>query len=196
MLGLRFSTLRVYRWQVPSISIGYFTPGQMVQEKVFAEWDKVRRWTGGGIVFHDHQEITYSIVIPASDVAFRLCSAELYREIHLALGKAFPGIESTLAEGVSTSDGTCACFEHPVPGDLITLDGRKIAGAAQRRCRRGVLHQGSLRLPFPFHNEELNLERFASHLASSAVEQAPLFPSDELTALDAKYNSHPWMNRI
>src|SRR2546423_1117404 len=35
------------------------------------------------------------------------------------------------------------CFANPVRADVL-LDGRKIAGAAQRRTTRGLLHQGSI----------------------------------------------------
>jgi lipoate-protein ligase A len=36
-----------------------------------------------------------------------------------------------------------ACFMNPVRADVL-IDGRKIAGAAQRRTRQGLLHQGSI----------------------------------------------------
>jgi len=36
-----------------------------------------------------------------------------------------------------------ACFANPVRADVL-IDGRKIAGAAQRRTRQGLLHQGSI----------------------------------------------------
>jgi lipoate-protein ligase A len=35
------------------------------------------------------------------------------------------------------------CFAKPVRADVM-IDGRKIAGAAQRRTRRGLLQQGSI----------------------------------------------------
>jgi lipoate-protein ligase A len=41
--------------------------------------------------------------------------------------------------GVPTNN----CFSNPVRADVM-LDGRKIAGAAQRRTRRGLLQQGSI----------------------------------------------------
>src|SRR5213078_4671110 len=36
-----------------------------------------------------------------------------------------------------------SCFANPVRADVM-IDGRKIAGAAQRRTRRGLLQQGSI----------------------------------------------------
>ncbi|MFN2477371.1 MAG: hypothetical protein ABR526_13640, partial [Chthoniobacterales bacterium] len=38
-----------------------------------------------------------------------------------------------------------ACFANPVESDVMA-NGRKIAGAAQRRTRAGLLHQGSIQL--------------------------------------------------
>ena len=48
------------------------------------ERDLVRRWTGGGIVFHG-EDLTYSLVIPGSDTAFAESSISIYEKIHRAL---------------------------------------------------------------------------------------------------------------
>ena len=56
--------LRIYRWEQPTLSLGYFqswddcraVPG-------LSDLPWVRRKTGGGAIVHD-QEITYSILIP------------------------------------------------------------------------------------------------------------------------------------
>ncbi len=37
----------------------------------------------------------------------------------------------------------CNCFANPVRADVM-IDGRKVAGAAQRRTRAGLLQQGSV----------------------------------------------------
>src|SRR5207253_800493 len=118
----------------------------------------VRRWTGGGIVFHG-EDLTYSIVVPAGDSAFLESSMSIYEKVHRALCDALNAsgecaVLATVAalyerrnEGNSAlidrrySEG--ACFVNPVQADVL-LDGRKIAGAAQRRTRRGLLHQGSI----------------------------------------------------
>ena len=60
-------TIRFYRWRSPALSFGYF--GKFSDVAVYtAERDLVRRWTGGGIVFHG-DDLTYSVVIPANDPA-------------------------------------------------------------------------------------------------------------------------------
>ena len=61
-------TIRFYRWNSPALSFGYF--GTFSDVAIYAaERDLVRRWTGGGIVLHG-DDLTYSIIIPASDPAF------------------------------------------------------------------------------------------------------------------------------
>lgn len=136
-------TLRFYGWQNPSISFGYFGRFADVADEQTTR-DIVRRWTGGGIVFHG-EDLTYSIVLPA-EVATRFPSARgIYTAVHgairEALGVAIPvALASAAAPRISD-----ACFANPVEADVL-LDGRKIAGAAQRRTRAGLLHQGSIQL--------------------------------------------------
>src|SRR5207245_6475497 len=61
-------SIRFYRWQSPALSFGYF--GKFTDVDAYAPaHDLVRRWTGGGIVFHG-DDLTYSIVIPVRDSVF------------------------------------------------------------------------------------------------------------------------------
>jgi lipoyl(octanoyl) transferase len=143
-------TIRFYRWRSSALSFGYF--GKFSDVAIYAaERDLVRRWTGGGIVLHGH-DLTYSIVIPASDPAFAESSLAIYEKIHRALAEALNGscgraelvgsarcADQTPQRGVPTNN----CFANPVRADVM-MDGRKIAGAAQRRTHRGLLQQGSI----------------------------------------------------
>jgi lipoate-protein ligase A len=66
--SLTLPAVRFYRWQSPALSFGYF--GRFADVASYqSERDLVRRWTGGGIVFHG-EDLTYSILIPANDAAF------------------------------------------------------------------------------------------------------------------------------
>jgi lipoate-protein ligase A len=148
------STIRFYHWRRPALSFGYF--GKFSDVEIYAaERDLVRRWTGGGIVFHG-DDLTYSIVIPASDPVFEESSIAIYEKIHRALAHALNrvGERAVVAGGVdpggialtkhaAVSAGGYNCFANPVRADVM-MDGRKIAGAAQRRTRRGLLQQGSI----------------------------------------------------
>src|SRR5437773_7228711 len=79
-------SIRFYRWRSPALSFGYFGKFADVADYV-GERDLVRRWTGGGIVFHG-EDLTYSIVVPASDPAFDESPKSIYEKIHCALRDA------------------------------------------------------------------------------------------------------------
>ncbi len=141
-------TIRFYRWRSPALSFGYF--GKFSDVAIYAaERDLVRRWTGGGIVFHGN-DLAYSIVIPANDPVFDE-SIAIYEKIHRALCGALAGHDQnaelvTVANHLRAGDRRSSdknCFANPVRADVM-MDGRKIAGAAQRRTRRGLLQQGSI----------------------------------------------------
>ena len=147
-------SIRFYRWTSAALSFGYF--GRFADVTSYArERDLVRRWTGGGIVFHG-DDLTYSIVIPAGDPVFGESSMSIYEKIHCALRNALAanggGVElaamgrdaalrrpRTAQRAVPTN----MCFANAVRADVM-IDGRKIAGAAQRRTRAGLLQQGSI----------------------------------------------------
>src|SRR5205085_6704493 len=80
------ATVRFYKWDHPALSFGYFGKFSEVAHHS-AERDLVRRWTGGGIVFHG-DDLTYSIVIPAADPVFSESSMSIYERIHNAIRAA------------------------------------------------------------------------------------------------------------
>jgi lipoate-protein ligase A len=147
-------SIRFYCWQSPALSFGYF--GKFADVAIYAnKRDLVRRWTGGGIVLHE-DDLTYSIVIPAADQAFTESSMIIYEKIHHGLADALNeiGQNAVVAEGVdhggvaiARTAGVSAagdrCFANPVRADVM-INGRKVAGAAQRRTRHGLLQQGSI----------------------------------------------------
>jgi lipoate-protein ligase A len=145
-------SIRFYGWQSPALSFGYF--GRFSDVAIHAtKRDLVRRWTGGGIVFHG-EDLTYAIVIPETDPGFNESSITVYEKIHRALAdtlivngepaKLLPtGALGERGQSRTVIASGESCFANPVRADVM-IDGRKIAGAAQRRTRRGLLQQGSI----------------------------------------------------
>lgn len=133
--------LRIFRWAAPWVSAGYFTPLALAKS-VRPGLPVCRRWTGGGIVIHEG-DFTFSLVVPAGEPLARMRPAESYRKIHetVAAAMASQGTEAALAPGGGPAGGEC--FVSPVAHDVVS-SGRKVAGGAQRRTRRGLLHQGSI----------------------------------------------------
>lgn len=142
---LRTPLLRFYGWTEPAATFGYFQQYSAV-EILTPLRPLVRRPTGGGIVPHD-SDWTYSLAFPAGHSWHGLKAVESYERVHEWLRAAFAvlGVETSLAaEKLETGPGQC--FAGHERHDLLWR-GRKIAGAAQRRAREGLLIQGSVQPP-------------------------------------------------
>jgi len=184
--------LRFYRWRRPSLSFGYFGLYAEVAGQS-NERDIVRRWTGGGIVPHG-DDLTYSVIIPATHPFFARSSPEIYAALHDAIRRALNanGVDAFLADSAAPKVSD-SCFANAVRADLMSGE-KKIAGAAHRRSRAGLLHQGSI--------QQRNLpERFRSDFAgvlSKRYDTRALSPELMERAngiAGAKYDTIGWLMR-
>jgi lipoate-protein ligase A len=141
--------LRIYEWDIPAVSLGYFQPFALAGERPF-----IRRYTGGGLVDHAH-DVTYTIVLPREHPWLDLSAPESYCTIHKGVQAALAAchIISELTPEASNAQSE-SCFAKPVRFDVMAT-GQKVSGAAQRRTRQGLLHQGSILLPDPARNGDL-----------------------------------------
>ena len=195
--------IRFYRWERPALSFGYFGKFSDVADYASAR-DLVRRWTGGGIVFHG-EDLTYSIVIPRTDATFGESSILIYRKSHEAIWRALAGCgqAAELAQGrdaalrrrktAQRAVPTNVCFANPVRSDVL-INGRKVAGAAQRWTRRGLLQQGSI--------QQVDLTKdFADRFASELTTKCDCKPLDQNLIARAqaiaqeKYATSAWLKR-
>ena len=106
----------------------------------------VRRPTGGGLVPHD-ADWTYSLAFPPGDAWYSLSATDSYRRVHEWIQAAFArlGLATDLAPScLKTQAGQC--FAGWEKFDVLWR-GQKVAGAAQRRTRDGLLIQGSVQPP-------------------------------------------------
>jgi len=145
MPRLQKPVLRFYGWTEPAATFGYFQKFAEVAAATHLR-PLIRRPTGGGIVPHD-ADWTYSAVFPAGHEWHSLKAEESYRRIHDWLRRAFAElkIETELAPCCKkTLPGQC--FVGHEKSDLL-WHGKKIAGAAQRRNKLGLLIQGSVQPP-------------------------------------------------
>ncbi len=145
MPRLQTPVLRLYGWAEPAASFGYFQRYAEV-ERLTGLRPLVRRPTAGGIVPHDC-DWTYSLALPTNHEWYSVAAIESYRRIHEWICNAFNllGIATELAPS-SHPAGPGQCFVGYERFDLL-YRGRKIAGAAQRRRRDGLLIQGSVQSP-------------------------------------------------
>jgi len=192
-------TIRFYTWDHPALSFGYFGKFADVENHA-SQRDLARRWTGGGIVFHG-DDLTYSIVIPATEPVFSESSRSIYERIHNALRDALvsEGRDAVVAavadrgSGVSDADYNGHCFANPVRADVLS-NGRKVAGAAQRRTRRGLLQQGSIQ---GIQLANKFADQFANELCSECyhktLDERLIARAREIA--DEKYGAASWLQR-
>lgn len=184
--------LRFYRWRQPAISFGYFGRYAEVADES-AHREIVRRWTGGGIVPHG-DDLTYSVIIPATNPWFAHSSLEIYGKLHESIRLALQanGVEASLARSAAPKVSE-ACFANAVRADVLS-NGEKIAGAAHRRTRAGLLHQGSIQrrdLPSRFRED---LARILCHRFQSTTPSAEVLARATAIA-ESKYGTAEWLRR-
>jgi lipoate-protein ligase A len=195
---------RHYDWHRPAFTFGYSQKISYVRAQLPADEpvDLVRRATGGGIVDH-RNDWTYCLVIPRGHPLEETRAAEAYRTVHA-------GIADTLAEQRQPASlktaceaggpGPGVCFARPELHDVVHPEtGAKIAGAALKRNKRGLLFQGSIArgavspaLDWDAFGSAF-VERLAAALSLSPTEFPwPDFPEEELSALTDQYASTEW----
>ena len=152
--GERPPTLRLYGWQPPALSLGYFQPlddGIDLDECRRRGYDLIRRPTGGRAILHD-DELTYSFCVRQDEIRGGHSVMRSYREISrgLVAGLQKLGAEVTLGDdgshGPDRYPGARAiCFAKTARCDLQAA-GRKIVGSAQVRRDGAILQHGSIPL--------------------------------------------------
>lgn len=137
-------TLRFYRWQEPTVSLGYF---QTYQERFLhpesLDAALVRRNSGGGAIVHD-KELTYSLTVPtAHPLGNKPCA--IYKLMHDTLIESLDaiGISAELnAEPVPELESKFLCFQRRASNDIL-FHGNKVCGSAQRKRHQAISQHGS-----------------------------------------------------
>jgi lipoate-protein ligase A len=134
--------LRFYSWTEPAASFGYFQKHAEVEQMTLLR-PLVRRPTGGGLVPHD-ADWTYSLVFPPGDEWYSLSATDSYRRVHEWIQAAFARLNLATELAPACSKALPGqCFQGHERFDVLWR-GVKVAGAAQRRTRDGLLIQGSV----------------------------------------------------
>lgn len=144
--------LRHYAWAGDCFTFGYSQPLDWIRMQVPEASDIARRPTGGGLVDH-RNDWTFALALPPAHPMHRAPALEVYKAVHEAVAAALRG----LGRGATLQPAPAplppgmpaklrgACFAGAEEGDVIdTATRRKIAGAAMKRNRHGLLLQGSV----------------------------------------------------
>jgi len=203
---------RHYDWHRSAFTFGYSQKIAFVREQLTTQADEsldlCRRPTGGGMVDH-REDWTYALILPRGHPLEEARAADSYREIHVALAAALQkqGVAAEVqTECEPPEEGqTCGpsgvCFQRAERYDVVhSGSGEKIAGAAQKRNKNGLLFQGSIWRPAVPSEidwdalEEDFIQRLAQLLQYEAVYTPwPEFAEGETDGLIEQYSSTEWL---
>lgn len=194
---------RHYGWRGPAFTFGYAQKIAAVRALLPADitLELCRRPTGGGLVDH-RDDWTYTLVIPRGHPLEDVRATQSYREVHETLAEALrlQGVAVLLKTAVDETEGRGICFQRAEIYDVVHgSTGEKIAGAAQKRNKNGLLFQGSIWRPAAgaavdwdkFHDD------FTARLAvvlGTTAEQVPWpeLNEDEVSGLTEQYSAPEW----
>jgi lipoate-protein ligase A len=207
------AAFRHYGWIEPAITFGYTQRIAEIKATFPEDLRLCRRLTGGGIVDH-RNDWTYALAIQTDLPAAHTPATELYTIIHRSIQQALEkqSIPSQLApcpracgqQPTTASAGPDQCFMQPTTDDVLTPSGQKIAGAAMKRAREGLLMQGSIdRATLP---DTFDYTRFADTFQQFLTEDLDipigttedlrtLFDSPRIQEERQRFGSDVWMNR-
>lgn len=162
---------RHYEWTDDYVSFGYSQKFEDVQKRCKTEPNLLmRRPTGGGIVFHEN-DWTYTLLIPPTVELFNNPRG-LYELSHSLVMQALEksGVQALhLAPCPRACDierpklDVSECFIQPELNDVLVED-QKVAGAAIKKSKQGVLLQGSI-IKDPV--QDIDWKEFESHFLLS-----------------------------
>jgi lipoyl(octanoyl) transferase len=198
---------RHYGWRASAFTFGYGQKVAFVREQLppGERFDLCRRPTGGGIVDH-RDDWTYALVIPRGHALQELRATFSYRAVHEALVSALQrlGMPAAIKPAESPEEPGAAgvCFTRAEIYDVVDpRTGTKIAGAAQKRNKHGLLFQGSIARSAVnaagFNWDDLE-PCFTESLSQALGEEPmsvpwPEFDEDEVSGLTEQYSSPEWI---
>jgi lipoate-protein ligase A len=144
------NTVRLYRWSPATVSLGYFQDHALVTKQLPASMPIVRRITGGGAIWHEH-EVTYCLSAIVGRDGFPMRMQAAYTLLHHAVLMGLRHAQKTLTmQPTSLGDRRYRdeprCFASPAADDVVTDTGGKVLGSAGRQRGNRVLMHGSLKL--------------------------------------------------
>ncbi|SFR38979.1 lipoate-protein ligase A [Halogeometricum rufum] len=141
-------TVRVYRWEPSTLSLGYH------QDPETVDWDHceregvtvTRRQTGGGGIYHDYDgDVSYSIVAPKDELP-----GDLMESYHLLCAPILDAFDRLGVDADYVSESVPeiwhpACYLRELhPAHDVVAGGKKVSGNAQYRRHDAVVQHGSL----------------------------------------------------
>jgi len=196
---------RHYEWRTAAFTFGFSQKIGFVRANLppGETLDLCRRPTGGGIVDHRH-DWTYALVLPRGHALYDERAAQSYRAVHECLAAALVALGQPAAVKMQCEpceeSGPGVCFQRAELYDVVhSATGAKIAGAAQKRNKHGLLFQGSIeKAAVGAVDWDDFSARFTAALARTLGVTAqetpwPELNEDEASGLIEQYSSPEWV---
>ena len=195
---------RHYDWRTQAFTFGLSQAMDYIRANLPAgeNLDLCRRPTGGGLVDH-RNDWTYCLVIPRAHALFEAPATQAYRDVHAALAAAMQALGEPVALQETrhpTEEGPTICFERPELYDVLnTATGAKIAGAAMKRNKNGLLLQGSIEksrvgpIDWDKFQKQFEAEVAKTLNATPTPTPWPELNESEVEGLVEQYSSPEWM---
>jgi lipoate-protein ligase A len=137
--------LRFYTWPWPSCTWGFFVdPEKLLKKEALADMPNAQRPTGGGLLFHG-RDLAFSLFLPSGHPlttdSFNNINGPILRAIMPLLKESYA--QSKELPSLASSSPCHFCQAKATEYDLL-VGIHKIGGTAERKTKRGVLHQTSL----------------------------------------------------
>lgn len=152
----RVPILHFYDWAEPTATYGLLTKPEAHLSQKALQQDGIhlaQRPTGGGILFHLY-DLAFSLVLPKTHPLVCENTLANYRWINQIVAEAvtpFVPLPLTLLPQTTSNNRSSLerfCMAKPTPYDVL-CDNKKLIGAAQRKTKKGLLHQGTISLCLP-----------------------------------------------
>ncbi|MBN2483137.1 MAG: lipoate--protein ligase family protein [Candidatus Omnitrophica bacterium] len=166
----KIPTLRIYRWNEPFVTLGYFQePKKVINTGAIVPY--VRRITGGAAILHGN-DLTYSLSLSAEDLELTGSVKESYRiltsfliEFYRRCGLTADYAQSSLPQKHELGRYGTFCFSSFEQYD-INVTGKKIGGNAQKRKKQLIFQQGSI----PFFIDHVRLKKTIKDIPDNIAE--------------------------
>ncbi|GMT48504.1 MAG: octanoyltransferase LipM [bacterium] len=159
--GMRLSTFRLYAWDKPSITIGYFQKSANLNLSLCKDHNipVIRRMTGGRAVYH-HKELTYSIIFKGKE-SIEKHKKRLFRELSdiILSGLKEMGVEGVLSSKTQGEAKNPNCFQTTSLCEIMSPEGKKLVGSAMLVQNGIIIMQGSIPLSDSYQQISYYLNR-------------------------------------
>lgn len=163
--GKYSAALHIYSWARPCITLGRFTPSDVIKEN--CDINVTRRITGGNALYHK-DDIAYAVVVKLGDnknIGLKLCKS-ISEVIQKTLYEFQIDTKLILKER-NITNRRLPCNETFSRCELVYSNEKKAAASAQKNNRLAILQQGSVYL----NHQPENINKYLKN--ASGIVNAP-----------------------